>query len=103
MRYLTVGLEDVKCAYHARTPVFGSFKIEATSCKAVASDEVIDIFSAAGLKKPDFSILSDEFLSEVRDLPHKNLAIETLRNLLNDEIKACSKELGSISAVLRNA
>lgn len=54
---------------------------------AVASDEVIDIFSAAGLKKPDISILSDEFLSEVKDLPHKNLAIETLRKLLADEIK----------------
>jgi len=60
--------------------------------KAVASDEVIDIFSAAGLKKPDISILSDEFLSEVRDLPHKNLAIETLRKLPSDEIKSRSRK-----------
>jgi type I restriction enzyme R subunit len=60
--------------------------------RAVASDEVIDIFSAAGLKRPDISILSDEFLSEVRDLPHKNLAIETLRKLLSDEIKVRSRK-----------
>ncbi len=60
--------------------------------RAVASEEVIDIFSAAGLKKPDISILSDEFLAEVKDLPHKNLAIETLRKLLNDEIKARARK-----------
>lgn len=39
-----------------------------------AGEEVIDVFSAAGLKKPDISILSDEFLAEVWDLPHRNLA-----------------------------
>ena len=60
--------------------------------KAVASDEVIDIFSAAGLKKPEISILSDQFLAEVKDLPHKNLAIETLRKLLSDEIKGRSRK-----------
>ena len=60
--------------------------------KAVAaSDEVIDIFSAAGLKKPDISILSDEFLEEVRHLDHKNLAAELLRKLLSNEIKIRSK------------
>lgn len=56
--------------------------------RSVASDEVIDIFSAAGMERPDISILSDEFLAEVRDLPHKNLALETLRKLLSDDIKA---------------
>ncbi|MCX5801834.1 MAG: type I restriction endonuclease subunit R [Candidatus Eisenbacteria bacterium] len=55
--------------------------------RAIVSDEVIDIFAAAGLKKPDISILSDEFLAEVRGLPHKNLAVELLRKLLNGEIK----------------
>lgn len=60
--------------------------------KAVASDGVIDIFSAAGLKKPDISILSEEFLAEVRDLPQKNLAVELLRKLLNDEIKTRTKK-----------
>ncbi len=55
--------------------------------KAVASDEVIDVFAAAGLKKPDISILSDEFLAEVRGLPQRNLAVEMLRKLLDGEIK----------------
>ncbi len=55
--------------------------------KAVVSDEVIDIFAAAGLKKPDISILSDEFLAEIRGLPQKNLAVEMLRKLLEGEIK----------------
>jgi len=53
-----------------------------------ASDQVIDIFAAAGLKKPELSILSDEFLAEVKGMPHKNLAIELLRKLLNDELKS---------------
>jgi type I restriction enzyme R subunit len=60
--------------------------------KAVASEGVIDIFAAAGLKKPDISILSDEFLAEVRDLPQRNVAVELLRKLLNDEIKTRSKK-----------
>src|SRR5439155_22238163 len=55
--------------------------------RAVASGEVIDIFAAAGLKKPDISILSDEFLAEVRGLPQRNLAVEMLRKLLVGEIK----------------
>lgn len=54
---------------------------------AVVADEVIDIFDAAGIKKPDISILSDEFLAEVRGMSHKNLALELLKKLLNDEIK----------------
>jgi type I restriction enzyme, R subunit len=54
---------------------------------AVVSDEVIDIFDAAGIKKPDISILSDEFLAEVKGMNHKNLALELLKKLLNDEIK----------------
>ena len=60
--------------------------------KAVASDRVIDIFAAAGLKKPDISILSDEFLAEIRGMRHRNLALELLRKLLGDEIKARSKK-----------
>ena len=54
---------------------------------AVVSDEVIDIFDAAGIKKPDISILSDEFLAEVKGMTHKNLALELLKKLLNGEIK----------------
>ncbi len=60
--------------------------------KAIVSDKVIDIFDAVGLKKPDISILSDEFLAEVKRMPHKNLAFELLRKLLNDEIKTISKK-----------
>ncbi len=60
--------------------------------KAVASEEVVDIFAAAGLKNPDISILSDEFLEEVRGLPQKNLALEVLRKLLNDEIKTRARK-----------
>src|SRR5262249_4582013 len=59
--------------------------------KAMVSDEVIDIFSAAGLKKPDISILSDEFLAEIRGMPHRNLAVEMLEKLLKGEIKTRSK------------
>jgi type I restriction enzyme R subunit len=56
--------------------------------RAVASGEVVDIFAAAGLRKPDISILSDEFLAEVRGMPQRNLAVELLRKLLSGEIKA---------------
>jgi type I restriction enzyme R subunit len=59
--------------------------------EAIVSDEVVDLFAAAGLKKPDISILSDQFLAEVRGMPQKNLAVELLRKLLSGEIKARSK------------
>jgi type I restriction enzyme R subunit len=58
---------------------------------AIVSDEVVDIFDAAGIKKPDISILSDEFLAEVKGMQHKNLALELLKKLLNDEIKTRKK------------
>ena len=54
--------------------------------RAVASEEVVDIFAAAGLKTPDISILSDEFLAEVRDMPHRNLAVELLQKLIRGEL-----------------
>jgi type I restriction enzyme R subunit len=57
----------------------------------IASDQVIDVFSAAGLKKPDISVLSDEFLAEVRGLKHKNVAAELLAKLLGGEIKTRAK------------
>ena len=59
--------------------------------RAVTSDEVIDIFTAAGLKKPDISILSEEFLAEVRGMEHRNLAVDLLRKLLSGEIKERAK------------
>jgi len=60
--------------------------------KAITTDgQVIDVFTAAGLQKPDISILSDQFLAEVRGLKHKNVAAELLEKLLKDEIKVRSK------------
>ena len=56
--------------------------------RAVASEGVIDIFAAAGLEKPDISILSDEFLDEVRGMPQRNLAVELLQKLLKGELAA---------------
>jgi type I restriction enzyme R subunit len=55
--------------------------------RAVAPEGVLDIFAAAGLQKPDISILSDQFLAEVRGMPQKNLAVELLQKLLNGEIR----------------
>lgn len=58
---------------------------------AIASDQVIDIFSAAGMEKPELSILSEEFLKEIQGMKYKNVAIELLKKILNDEIKLRSK------------
>jgi len=77
-------------------PVGGSddleFAIRQLVSESVSSGEVVDIFSAAGLDKPDISILSDEFLEDVRNLPQKNLAVETLRKLLQGEIRLRSRK-----------
>jgi type I restriction enzyme R subunit len=60
--------------------------------KSVISDRIIDIFEAAGVEKPDISILSEKFLSEVKDMPQKNLAFEALKKLLQDEIRIIIKK-----------
>jgi type I restriction enzyme, R subunit len=60
--------------------------------QALVSEQVVDIYDAAGLKKPDISILDDEFLLEIQGMEHKNVALEVLRKLLNDEIKARAKK-----------
>lgn len=60
--------------------------------KALVTEKVIDVFDAAGLKKPDISILSEEFLLELKGMEHKNVALEVLKKLLNDEIKSRSKK-----------
>jgi type I restriction enzyme R subunit len=52
---------------------------------------VVDIFAAAGLKTPDISILSEEFLAEVQRMPQRNLAVELLRRLLNNESRSRSR------------
>jgi type I restriction enzyme, R subunit len=58
---------------------------------AVASTEIVDILSAAGLSSPDISILSDDFLAEIGHMDKKNLALEALKKLLNDEIRSRSR------------
>lgn len=60
--------------------------------KALVTDQVIDVFDAAGIKKPDISILSEDFLLEVQNMEHKHVALEVLKKLLNDEIKSRIKK-----------
>jgi type I restriction enzyme, R subunit len=75
--------------------------------KALVSEQVIDVFDAAGIKKPDISILSEEFLLELKNKEHKNIALEVLKKLLNDEIKARAKknlvQSKSLMELLQNA
>jgi len=59
--------------------------------QALVSEQVVDIFDAAGIKKPEISVLDDNFLEEMKGMKHKNLALEVLKKLLNDEIKIRSK------------
>jgi type I restriction enzyme R subunit len=76
-------------------PISGSeleFAVRQLVSKAISAEGVIDVFAAAGLSKPDISILSDEFLAEVKELPHRNLAVELLEKLLRDEIRNRSKK-----------
>ena len=60
--------------------------------QALVSEQVIDVFDAAGIKKPDISILSEEFLLELKGMEHKNVALEVLKKLLNDELKSRSRK-----------
>lgn len=67
------------------------FALRQLVSKAVASEGVMEIFAAAGLKQPEISILSEQFLDEIKNMPQKNLAVELLGRLLNNEIKTRSK------------
>ncbi len=60
--------------------------------QALVSEQVIDVFDAAGIKKPDISILSEEFLLELKGMEHKNVAMEVLKKLLNDELKSRARK-----------
>ena len=75
--------------------------------EAVMSDQVVDIFDAAGIKKPDISILSDEFMEEIKGMQHKNIALELLKKILNDEIRGRSRknmiQSKALSEMLENA
>jgi len=59
--------------------------------EAITSDDVVDIFDAAGIKKPDIAILDEAFLKEIQNMPQKNLAVELLKKLLKDEIRQRAK------------
>ena len=75
-----------------RTPEQIDAAIRQLVSQAITTDgQVIDVFTAAGLKRPDISILSEQFLAEVRGLKHKNVAAELLAKLLRDELKLRSK------------
>lgn len=86
--------QAVRAAFAKTTPADGRTQDEIDGAikqlvsQAVASPEVIDILNAAGLKSPNISILSDEFLEDMRHLPQRNLALELLRKLLADEIRS---------------
>ena len=75
--------------------------------KALVSEQVVDIFDAAGIKKPNISILSDEFLAEIKGMAHKNVALEVLKKLLSDELKSRAKtnlvQSKSLMEMLENA
>ncbi len=77
---------------HRKTPEQIDAAIRQLVSSAITTDgQVIDVFTAAGLPKPDISILSDQFLAEVRGLKHKNVAAELLEKLLKDELKVRSR------------
>ena len=67
---------------------------------AISSDEVVDIFEAAGIDKPDISILSDEFLQEVKSMQYKNVALELLKKLLNDEVKVRTRNIAQSKTLM---
>ncbi|MCV5856895.1 DUF3387 domain-containing protein, partial [Escherichia coli] len=67
-------------------------RVKQTIDQALVTDKVVDIFDAAGIQKPDISVLSEEFLQEMKDYQHRNIALETLKKLLSDEIKVRSNQ-----------
>ena len=79
-------------SHNRNTPEQIDAAIRQLVSKAITTEgQVIDVFTAAGLPKPDIGILSDQFLAEVRGLKHKNVAAELLEKLLKDELKVRSK------------
>jgi type I restriction enzyme R subunit len=71
-----------------KSPAERELAIQQIVSRAVVSTDIIDIMKAAGIDRPDISVLSDEFLAEVRETEHKNLAIEALRKLINGEVRS---------------
>jgi type I restriction enzyme R subunit len=89
---LNTGTFSYKIVNNRKSPEQIDATIRQLVSKAITTGgQVIDVFTAAGLPKPDISILSDQFLAEVRGLKHKNVAAELLEKLLKDELKVRSK------------
>ncbi|HEV2485595.1 MAG TPA: type I restriction endonuclease subunit R [Terracidiphilus sp.] len=92
-----VGFFQAVKAVLGKTPTQQTSRVDADLAirqivsNAIVSEDVVDIFAAAGLKKPDISILSDEFLAEIQAMPQRNLAVELLQKLLKGEIKTRSQ------------
>ncbi len=90
--------QAVRSAFVKSTPLDGKSRedldtaIQQLVSRAVASDQVVDIFRTLGFAKPDLTILSDQFLDEVRKIPYRNLAVEILQKILTDQIKARSRK-----------
>jgi type I restriction enzyme R subunit len=74
-----------------RTDIEIETAIKQIISEAITADKVIDVFDAAGIKKPSIEILDEQFLQELKNLPQKNLAVELLKKLLKDEIKKRTK------------
>lgn len=89
--------QAIKSAIVKNTTIEGQYREELDSAikqiisKAIISDRIVDLFEAAGVNKPDISVLSDKFLIEVKGMKQKNLAFEALKKLLNDEIRVIMK------------
>jgi type I restriction enzyme R subunit len=89
--------QALRAAMVKRTPNGGrssadrELAIQQIVSRAVVSTEIVDIMKAAGIQSPDISILSDDFLAEVREMDRKNLALEALRKLINGEVRSQSK------------
>lgn len=75
-----------------KTPQDYDVAIKQIVSNAVSSGEVVDIFSAAGIQKPDVAILSDEFLEDIKNLKYQSVAVEVLRKLLDGKIKSISRK-----------
>jgi len=84
---IRTAIVKVSASESERSPEDVESAIRQLVSRAVYPTEVVDIFAAAGLSKPDISILSDEFLADVKKLPQRNLALELLKRLINDDIK----------------
>ena len=80
-----------RCRRGERSTAERELAIQQIVSRAVVSTEIVDIMKAAGIESPDISILSDEFLAEVREMEKKNLAIEALRKLINGEVRSQAK------------